>query len=119
MPELEPGPRTPLVLSPSDQRRTPRHDPTLLFRCLVLPDAQAPLGAGILDISLAGVGLVLAAGLEPGQPIMLRFPRSGDLPPLDVPAEVIYCQEQSRGDAFAGCRFDARLTEADLRAVLP
>jgi hypothetical protein len=118
MPDLESQPSD-WLSSPAEQRRTPRHDPLLLFRCLVLSTrAEEGFGAGILDISTGGVGLVVEHGLEPGQVVTLRFSRIGLSPPFEVSARVAYCQPQSCGDLFAGCEFDTKLSEAEVRTVV-
>lgn len=91
-----------------DQREERRHR---VEGVLASADAEAerPFAAVLQDISTFGCRLSDVPALEPGQRLWLRLPGA---PPLL--AKVAWCR-----DGVAGCRFDAPISSALMRSLLP
>jgi len=80
------------------------------FREVPDPSARPPLFADILNISTAGIGLLLPLRLEPGTMLELELLRDGDVALLTVLACVVYLR--SDGDGWmAGCSLIHELSD--------
>jgi hypothetical protein len=71
-----------------------------------------PLWARIRDISVAGIGLIISRGLEPGTALTI------ELNDQQLSASVIHARPDAAGTWLVGCQFDTKLTDAQLRSLL-
>jgi hypothetical protein len=81
------------------------------FREVPDPGARPPLLADILNISTAGIGLLLPLRLEPGTMLELELLRDGDVAVFTVLACIVYLR--SDGDGWvAGCSLIHELSDS-------
>jgi hypothetical protein len=81
------------------------------------PGARPPLLADILNISTAGIGLLLPLRLEPGTMLELELLRDGDAAVLTVLACIVYLR--SDGDGWvAGCSLIHELSDSVCRQLI-
>jgi CheY-like chemotaxis protein len=81
------------------------------------PGAESWRGR-VLDISTAGVRLLLDRQLEVGTVLVLGFPRSPQRSPRTLMARVVRAAPESDGEWSLGCTFTRRISEEDLRSLL-
>jgi hypothetical protein len=108
------------ALPPSSNRRaTVRYHcaPATLGR-LQLPPREEMQNTWVLDISLAGVGLLLGRALEPGLAVVIHMGDRSGARVYDLPAQVIHATKEISGDWVVGCRLDTSLTQDDLDALV-
>jgi hypothetical protein len=91
------------------------------FRALcrrVEPAPVEPCSAKILNVSAAGVGLMVTRRFEVGAPLCVELPIATGDTPTAVPGRVVHAKMQRSGDWVIGCAFNQPLTEEQLRALL-
>ena len=103
----------------SNRRATVRYHcaPATLGR-LQLPPREEVQKAWVLNISLAGVGLLLSRPLEPELAVVIRMDDTAGARVYDLPARVIHATKEIGGDWVVGCRLDTPLTQDDLDALV-
>src|SRR5579859_3611019 len=75
------------------------------------------LALGFLDVSETGIRLLLRVPLDPNQEIEVSLLTPGLRRPLQVLANVVWCQPAADGTLWAGARFQKRLRYADFQAI--
>jgi hypothetical protein len=85
---------------------------------LRLPPSEELQNAWVLDVSLAGVGLLLNRPLEPGLSVVIRVGATAGARVFDLAARVIHATKEIGGDWVVGCRLDTPLTRDDLDALV-
>jgi len=98
--------------SAAERRSAPRSPARGRARFREVPDAagRPPLFAHILNISTAGIGLLLPLRLEPGTMLELELFHHGDVPVLTVLACVVYLRSDGEG-WVAGCSLIHELSD--------
>ncbi len=106
-----PRPASDLAVRPGggagEKRRSARHAPRAMRRCRVSPGGGRPdLDATLLDLSQTGAGLLASGPLGAGDTIVLCLEAvAARVPPLDLPARVIYAVELNVGWFLVGAEF--------------
>jgi hypothetical protein len=90
---------------------------TIDFRPLPGHDGP-PDTAELVDLSPAGVGLIVEAPLEPGSALTLSLKRHNDQPDRPILACVVYQTEREEGKWAVGCHFIRQLSEKELDELL-
>jgi hypothetical protein len=80
------------------------------FREVPDPSIRPPLFADILNVSTAGIGLLLPLRLEPGTMLELELLRDGDVALLTILACVVYLRSDGEG-WVAGCSLIHELSD--------
>jgi len=75
------------------------------------------LAAACVDISEAGIGLVVTESLDPGQEVELLFDAPGFARPLKRAAQVVWSAAAEGGGWRVGLRFDKALSYNDLQRL--
>jgi hypothetical protein len=75
------------------------------------------LAAACVDISEAGIGLVVKESLEPGQEVELLFDAPGFGRPLKRAAQVVWSAAAEGGGWRIGLRFDKALSYHELQRL--
>jgi hypothetical protein len=81
------------------------------------PVDQAPSSAKILNVSSAGVGLMVPRRFELGMPVSLELPIGNEDEPVAVRAHVVHSKPHRNGDWLIGCAFEQQLTADQVRAL--
>ena len=98
--------------APSDRRVKPRFQPAYSTTCRMISHAlQIAL---VWDVSVFGVGLLVAARPEAGADIAVELHTEGGGAPIAVAIRVTHIRPLTTGDYFAGAKFARTLTEAEL-----
>lgn len=85
----------------------------------VLPGDGSPAAtAELIDLSPAGVGLLLDRSIDAGTALTIALKRTDDKPDRTVIACIVYLAERSDGKWAAGCHFMHELGEAEMRELL-
>jgi hypothetical protein len=112
---------TPAPRFGEDRRGAVRRVCALATACVVDTDvfdggaAEETWPAALRDVSVTGVGLVLARRFEPGT--MLAIETGQEEPHPRVFAQVVRVLPDEVGHWFHGCAFDRRLSERELAAL--
>src|SRR5205809_844986 len=69
---------------------------------LQLPPSEELQTVWVLDVSLAGVGLLLKRPLEPGLPVVIRVGATAGARVFDLPAQVIHATKEIGGEWVVG-----------------
>ncbi|HEX3149350.1 MAG TPA: PilZ domain-containing protein [Gemmataceae bacterium] len=102
-----------------DARAWVRHPARGIVEFRVLPGHDGPARtAQLVDLSPAGVGLIVDEKLEAGAAITVSMKRLDDKPDRPFLACVVYQTERPDGKWAVGCNFLHRLTESDLDELL-
>lgn len=104
---------------PSDQRawvRCPARG-SVNYRP-VPPDENTPKIAELVDLSPAGVGLIVSERIEPGSAITLNLPRLDQKPDRELLACVVYLTNRPDGKWAIGCNFLNEMSEKDLNDLV-
>ena len=81
--------------------------------------ADAPQQHGLVwDVSVYGVGLLLADRPKPGEVIPIELRTESDDAPLATSIQVVYVRELSTGDYFVGAKFTRFLTPAEIDSLV-
>jgi hypothetical protein len=72
----------------------------------------------IRDLSLLGVGLVLAVRLEPGTSLAVRMRSTLQGRTVERPSRVVHCTQQADGEWIVGCEFASPLSPDELNDLL-
>lgn len=98
---------------------------TVRYRCppathgrVFIADSYKSAGAWIMDLSVAGVGLLMDRCLEPGTRVLIEIGKSKQVAAFEFGALVAHCTRQPDGAWLVGCAFVARLSDDDLEALL-
>jgi hypothetical protein len=104
---------------PQHQRRA-----TVRYRCapatigkVLAADDQEIQRACILDVSLAGVGMLLPRPLACGQLVVISIRTSAGAV-YELAAEVKHCSEAPNGDWLIGCQLQTRIAPEQLEELL-
>jgi PilZ domain len=104
---------------PSDLRAWVRYPTRGTIHYRVLPDEVGEPKAGeLVNLSPAGVGLMLDERVEPGSALNISFDDTIDLPERTLLACVVYLSERPDGKFAAGCHFLSELSEKDLNELV-
>jgi hypothetical protein len=98
-----------------------RHNCGLETSCqppTVWGDKDLKWNARIEDISLGGLSLVLRRRFEPGAGLALELPATATQPVSTVLVRVVHVKQQA-GSWLLGCAFVSRLSEEELKTLLP
>jgi hypothetical protein len=102
----------------SNQRRTRRRRPkgSTKFACHTGPFGLGPnVAVQVLDVSEAGVRLVVQAALRPGQEIQVSLEGVARSRPVKAVARVVWAVEAADGNYCVGAQFERTLSYADLQ----
>jgi hypothetical protein len=94
------------------------------YQCAPATPGQVRLGgeqwqrAWVLDLSLTGVGLLLAKTIESGTEIVVHLRNATRDKVFQVPARVCHATRQPDGDWLVGCEFIGKLTDDQLDVLL-
>jgi hypothetical protein len=103
----------------ADQRAWVRHPARGMVEFRVLPGADGPPQAGqLVNLSQAGVGLILTDRLEPGCAMTVTLKRQDDGPDRSLLACVVYQSRRPDGKWAVGCNFLHELSEKELSELL-
>jgi hypothetical protein len=83
-----------------------------------LPDAYESLIGWLTDLSVSGVGLLLARPIDLGTTVHLELESPARTGSLRLEARVVRLTPQRDGDWIAGCEFARQLSEDELDALL-
>ena len=107
------------ALGADDPRAWVRHPARGTVEFRVLPGHDGPpRTAQLVDLSAAGVGLVVDDELEAGSAITVSMKRLDDKPDRPILACVVYQTKRPDGKWAVGCNFLHRLTESELDELL-
>jgi hypothetical protein len=81
-------------------------------------DYVVPQKARLLDLSVAGVGLLVTGKLEPGTLIDVVLVRTTDESLHTFSARVVHCRPQEGGGWLLGCTFATPLGEEELQKFI-
>lgn len=111
------GEKTPA--GPDDQRAWVRYPAcgTVTYHCLPAAD-PTPRMAEVVNVSPAGIGLVVDQPLEPGEALTLHLRRQNEQPDRPMLACVVYLTKHSEGKWAVGCNFIHVLDEAELQELV-
>jgi hypothetical protein len=87
-------------------------------RRLRLADSLTPLDGWIVDLSVAGTGLLVDVPVPAETLLILELETRPDAKPLKVWAHVVFCQPMGNGEFRLGCQFAMPLDDSDLKAIL-
>jgi hypothetical protein len=103
----------------ADQRAWVRHPARGLVEFRVLPgETGPPRTADLVNLSQAGVGLIVADRLEPGSALTVTLQRLDDQPARSLVACVVYQGRRPGGKWAVGCNFLHELSEKELDELL-
>jgi c-di-GMP-binding flagellar brake protein YcgR len=74
--------------------------------------------AWVLDLSMGGMGLLLARPLQAGALLNIQIKILSPKKLFQLSARVVHATAQPNGDWLVGCEFDQKLTGEDLDALL-
>jgi hypothetical protein len=104
---------------PPDQRSWRRYLCNIVTSCeSVNPAQQEPSSAKILNVSPAGLGLLVTRQFEQGSLVSVELPSSNGSPATSMLARVIHAKPQPTGDWVLGCAFTRQLTDQELQKLL-
>lgn len=104
---------------PPDQRTWTRFLCNIMTSCKsVNPAHLEPSSAKILNVSPAGLGLLVTREFEQGSLVSVELPGSMGQPPTAVLARVIHAKPRPTGDWVLGCAFTRQLTEQELQKMV-
>jgi hypothetical protein len=83
-----------------------------------IPETYETVHAGVLDLSVNGVGLLLSNRLETDTLVLIALGNPNDEGPFEVLASVARATPQRDGSWVVGCSFYSELTEDELDALL-
>ncbi|HVK09646.1 MAG TPA: PilZ domain-containing protein [Gemmataceae bacterium] len=107
------------VAGPDDQRAWVRYPARGTVEYRVLPgDGSPPVTAELIDLSPAGVGLLLNREVDAGTALTVSLKRKDGKPDRTVIACIVYLASRSDGEWAAGCHFMHELGEAEMRELL-
>jgi hypothetical protein len=72
----------------------------------------------IRDVSVGGVGLLLARRFEPGTELLIECGDGADPGPAKLSARVIRVQPEGHGHWVHGCKFENPLTDSELSGLI-
>ncbi len=101
----------------SERRRWPRYAYPGEQAAPDVSVAEVPGDTRVEDLCLEGIGLLLPAPVEVGQPLTLRLRPPDGGAPIDVGAAVVYALPHRAG-CRAGAFFSRQLTEEERRRLL-
>lgn len=102
-----------------DQRAWIRHPVQGTAEYRVLPsEDETPLTAEVVNLSPAGVGLLVDRQIDPGSVLSLSLHRAKDKPALSMLASIVYLTDCSDGKWAAGCNFIRELTHEELKSIV-
>ncbi|WP_020469249.1 PilZ domain-containing protein [Zavarzinella formosa] len=102
-----------------DQRAWIRHPVRAMAEYRVLPgEDDILLTAEVVNLSPAGVGLLLDRHLDPGSVLSVSLHRAKDKPDLSMLASIVYLTDCSDGRWAAGCNFIRELTHEELKSIV-
>lgn len=111
------GEKTPTA--PGDLRAWVRHPARGFVEFRPLPGGEGPPKVGeLVNLSPAGVGLVVEEKLEPGTAMTVSLKRLDDRPDRSVLACVVYQNERPDGKWAVGCNFLHQLSQKELEELL-
>ena len=87
------------------------------YRRLPVDDGVARI-AELVDVSPAGVGLILKEKLDPGSALTLNLRRTTDSLDRPMLSCVVYLTDRPDGTWAAGCHFLRELTEKELNELV-
>ena len=91
-------------------QQTPCHFATL--------ERIAARWAGVLNVSLQGIGLSLPCDLAPGKELIVELPCRDPVHSQAIVAHVVHCKPLSSGNWAVGCTFARPLSREELDALL-
>ena len=105
--------------APADLRAWVRHTARGVVEYEVLPgDEEPPRMGHLVNLSPAGVGMLVDEKLEPGTALTVSLKRVDGLPERHLLACVVYQTERPDGMWAVGCNFLHELTEKELDELL-
>ena len=105
--------------APADLRAWVRHTARGVVEYEVLPGDEYPPRIGqLVNLSPAGVGLLVDEKLEPGTALTVSLKRGDGLPERHLLACVVYQTERPDGMWAVGCNFLHELSEKELDELL-
>jgi hypothetical protein len=112
----------PVMTEPADKERRAwvRHPsrPETPFSEVAEEDYVIPQKARILDLSAAGVGLLVTGQIAPGTIVDVVLCRTSDDSSRTFPARVVHCRAQEGGGWLLGCNFTTPLREEQLQEFI-
>lgn len=85
----------------------------------ILPEETSPAQlADIVNLSPAGIGLLVDYCVETGSVLSITLNRGADKPPLSMLASVVYLTDCSDGRWAAGCNFIRQLSQEELKSIV-
>lgn len=104
---------------PPDNRSWKRFLCNIMTSCKSVEPAQLePAAAKILNVSAAGLGLLVTRAFDQGTLVSVELPGSNGHIPTSILARVIHVKPQVSGDWVLGCAFTRRFTEQELQMLL-
>jgi hypothetical protein len=104
---------------PADQRAWVRYPAqgTVAFR--MLPgEVGSPQSGELIDLSPAGVGLLVDQKVEPGSALTVTLRRNDNKPDRTMLVCVVYLTDRPDGKWAVGCQFLHELTEKELQELV-
>lgn len=102
-----------------DQRAWIRHPVRGSAEYRVLPGESGEMyKAEVVNLSPAGVGLLLDRHLDTGSVLSLSLHRANDKPSLSMLASIVYLTDCSDGRWAAGCNFIRELSNDELKSIV-
>jgi hypothetical protein len=101
----------------AEERRTRARCRSEVTTAIRARDGMACWPARVLDVSRAGIALVVADLLEPGEVLGIEVPGDRGAAPSVVLASVAHVRPYGDGEWVHGCCFSAELSDADLGAL--
>lgn len=102
-----------------DERAWVRHPARGAVEFRVLPGDNGPPRTGqLVNLSAAGVGLILTEALEPGSALTVTLKREDQQPDRSLLACVVYQTRRADGKWAVGCNFLHELSEKELDELL-
>jgi PilZ domain len=95
-----------------ERRAAVRYQSNQKFSFFQTPQQSERLWARVRNISVSGIGMILSRGLPRGTVLTI------DLKDLQMSARVIHSTRDAAGTWLVGCRFDTKLSEAQLLELL-
>jgi hypothetical protein len=106
------------IAGPSDQRAWVRYPARGAVEYRVLPGDGPTATAELIDLSPAGVGLLLDREIDAGTALTVSLKRTDGKPDRTVIACIVYLASRSDGKWAAGCHFMHELRESEMRELL-
>ena len=102
-----------------EQRAWVRHPVRTTAEFQVLPEENSkPRTADVVNLSVAGVGLLMDMCVDTGSVLSISLNRGMDRAPLSILASVVYLTDCSDGRWAAGCNFIRQLSSDELQAII-